>query len=355
MASESSTMRRWQVPAYGGADKLELVTLPLSALVPAGQVRVRVLATTATYTDLLIIRGNYRPAAKPPVTPGYDCVGVVDAVGEGVAAVKPGDRVALMPQGGCMATHVTLPQRLVVPIRDDVAPLDAVSVVLTGVTAYQMLHRSSGGRLSPQARLLVHGCTGGTGAMIVELAKAAGVPAANIFGTCSARNLATASAMGIVAIDYGAGGWDARVLEATGGEGVDLIYDAVMLGGYLTMDWKCLRRGGKLVCYGLTNAAAPGTAPVPSILLAFTRLAAQQKMWSWFNRQEAEFYNVSRRRDAHPDEFAADLAALLDLVAKGTLRPLVGQVWPFEQAKDALAAIEANSHTGKQLIRVADA
>ena len=195
--------KKWAVKAYGGVSNLELMEFPLpdDSQLKDTDVLVKVLATTATYTDQLIIHGNYRPCPPLPCTPGYDCVGVVIKVGKGVTNVAVGDRVASMPQHGCCATHVVLPAHLVIKVRADVIPEQAVSVVLTGVTAYQvmctapfypqrfpfppraslthtpphptqMLHRAFGTeRLGPSTRVLVHACGGGTGAMLVLLAK----------------------------------------------------------------------------------------------------------------------------------------------------------------------------------------
>lgn len=384
--SLSDTMKAWQIPRWGGAELLELVEKPLP--VPAKlEVLVRIQATTATYTDQLVIHGNYQPAIPLPATPGYDCVGVVAAVGPGVTSVKVGDRVAAMPYNGCMATHRILKEQQVVPIRDDVSPEQAVSVVLTGVTAYQMLHRVGGGRLKPDSLILVHGCVGGTGAMIVEVAKAAGVPAGNIYGTCSAKNLPAAAAMGITAFDYSTGVWDVRLRAAlaersqTEGQwqgvgpgqgqaaasgqaasqrtgqgklGLDLVFDAVFLGGYMAKGLSCLRKGGKYIAYGATNSASAGTMPLPTLILTFIRLNLQQKLWSWFDGKEAEFYLIGDRQVAKPDEFAADLRLLVDMVADGRLRPIIGKTWPFEGCRDALLAIQNNVHTGRTVIKVAD-
>lgn len=347
------TASRWQVDAYGGADDLHLCSFPLPPP-PPGFVLVKVLATTATYTDQLILRGNYRPEQVPPVVPGYECVGEVVACGEGASAVRPGDRVAALPQGTCMATHVTLPEALLVKVRPDVPPTQAVCMVLTGVTAYQMLHRCGAGRLTPASTLLVHSCVGGTGSMLVHLAKAAGLRAENIFGTCSARNLPAAHAMGVTAFDYLAEDWSGLVLRATGGRGVDLVFDAVMMGGYYSRGLACMRRGGKYVGYGFTNSSAPGTMPLASVIPLFLRLTLQQKVWSWVTGTEAEFYIVSEHRDAHPEHFAEDLRLLLDMVASGAVQPLVGRVWPFAQAKDALLAIAGGGHQGKQVVQVAE-
>lgn len=350
--------RRWLARTYGGPAALELVDESVPATPPAGAVLVRVLATTATYTDLLILRNSYRPAVTLPATPGYDMVGEVVAVGAGVVRLAAGDRVAAMPQGRCMATHVLLPERLCVKVRADVAPTAAAAVVLTGITAHQLLHRATGGRASaPGAKLLVHACAGGTGAMLVALAKAAGVPAGNIFGTCGARHLPAAAAAGITAFDYRVGGWDEALLRACPA-GVDVVFDSVLLGGYLRRDLRVLRRGGKLLAYGLTNTAAPGQFHLPSAVAAFLRLAWQQRVVSWFTGTEAEFFNVAERRDARPADFEEDITLLMGMLAGP--RPaldvgaVVGRVWRFEEARDALASIEAGAHTGKQVVAVAE-
>jgi NADPH:quinone reductase-like Zn-dependent oxidoreductase len=184
--------QKWAVRAYAGPAALELLTAPLPQLRDS-DVLVRVCATTATYTDLMILAGTYHPLPPLPCTPGYDLIGVVAAVGARVTTVAVGDRVAAMPQAGCAATHVVLPEKLVLKVRADVAPERAVAVVLTGVTAYQLLHRARGvAPLTAASRLLVHGVGGGTGAMLVKLALIARVPAARIFGTCSVKSMGVA-------------------------------------------------------------------------------------------------------------------------------------------------------------------
>jgi NADPH:quinone reductase-like Zn-dependent oxidoreductase len=173
--------RRWEAKKHGGPDGLELVNFQTKQP-SAKEVVVKVFATTATYTDLLIIAGNYRPVFPLPVTPGYDLVGSIKAVGTGVTTLNVGDIVVSMPQNGCMATEVVLPEHLCLKIDSCFDPEKVVSMVLTGVTAHQMLHRVAGKRINSNASILVHGAAGGTGAMIVQLAKLAGVAPGNIYG-----------------------------------------------------------------------------------------------------------------------------------------------------------------------------
>ena len=173
--------RRWEATKHGGPEVLELVKFQMREP-SAKEVVVKVLATTATYTDLLILAGNYRPNFPLPVTPGYDLVGSVKAVGNGVTGLKVGDIVVSMPQHGGMATEVVLPDHLCLKIDSCFDPEKVVSMVLTGVTAHQMLHRVAGKRINSNASILVHGAAGGTGAMIVQLAKLAGLAPTNIYG-----------------------------------------------------------------------------------------------------------------------------------------------------------------------------
>jgi NADPH:quinone reductase-like Zn-dependent oxidoreductase len=351
-----SESRKWAVKSYGPAGNLELLTFPTPGMdqLENNDVLVKVLSTTATYTDQLIIRGNYQPCPPLPCTPGYDCIGVVEKVGKDVKSVKVGDRVASMPQSGCMATHIVLPERLALKVRGDIAPEKAVSVVLTGVTSYQMLHRATGNRLKPESKLLIHACGGGTGAMLVVLAKAAGVPASNIFGTCSDKSMDVARGMGIRAFNYKTQDWVKEVRDATDGQGVDVVFDSVILGSYLGDGLGVLKRGGKYIGYGVTDASAPGSLPLASVIWAFFRLSMQQSIWSWIDGKDAEFFNVATRRDQSPKDFADDLSVLMDLLADDKIDPVIGKIWKFEDCKEALQAIESNTHHGKQVILVSN-
>lgn len=351
-----ATARRWLQRAHGPASTLELAEVPLPAP-KKGEVLVRVLSTCATYTDTLIIQGNYPIKFKLPVTPGYDCVGVVTATGAGVVDLAVGDRIAAMPRNGCATTHLTLRAEQCIKISAAIPPEKASAVVLTGVTAWQMLQREGKAKVRhPLRSVLVHGCAGGTGAMLVQLAKIAGVPL--ILGTCSAKNVAAATASGVhVAMDYAPGDWHTRALAATEGRGVDVVFDAVVLGGYFDKDVAALAPGGRLVAYGVTNSAKPGSFSLWSVLPLFFKMTLRNALWSYRDGKTCTFFSVPAPGEGKADSatFWEDLRALLALVEAGDLEPVIGKVWPLEGFKDALAGIEAGQHTGKQMIHVADA
>ena len=188
--------------------------------------------------------------------------------------------------------------------------------------------------------------------MLVSLAKIAGVR--TIFGTCSARNLQAASARGVQALDYGSD-WEASARQAHP-EGFDLVLDSVVLQGYLEKGLGLLKKGGKYIAYGLTNKAAPGTFSLGRVVLALVfKMGLQEAFWRCCDGKRAEFYNIGDRYQAKPDEYRADLEVLLNLMAQGTLEPLVGRVWKsLDDGREALEAIEAGTHTGKQVVVISE-
>lgn len=139
--------RRVEITAFGGPDVLRLVEGFVLPAPGPEEVRVRVLATGAAFTDVMIRRGKYPDVkAAPPFTPGYDMVGRVDACGPGATRFAIGDRVADLTVTGAYADYLCLPEDRLTAVPDGVAPEPAVAAVLAYVTAYQMLHRLAGAR-----------------------------------------------------------------------------------------------------------------------------------------------------------------------------------------------------------------
>src|SRR5262249_16770701 len=134
---------------------------------------------------------------RVPYTPGWDLVGVVDRLGDGVAGVEPGQSVAALPIHGAYAEHICLPQSELVPVPSGLDPAEAVSLILNYVTAYQMLHRAA--RVNPGRRVLIHGAAGGVGSALMQLGRLAGL---QMYGTCSARGASAVTELGGIPIDY---------------------------------------------------------------------------------------------------------------------------------------------------------
>lgn len=149
----------------------------------AGQVVVAMEATGVSFAEQQMRRGRYYDQPPFPFVPGYDLVGTVLAVGEGVSAALLGKRVAALTKTGGWASHVALTAADVVEVPDGVSPVDAETAVVNGITAWQMLHRKA--RVRAGQTVLVHGANGGVGSILVQLALAAG---AQVIGTASTRH-----------------------------------------------------------------------------------------------------------------------------------------------------------------------
>src|SRR5262245_306386 len=146
------------VTHYGGPDALRVVEEECCEP-KRGEVRVRVLAAGVSLPDVMMREGIHPETPPLPFTPGWDLVGVVDRLGEGVSGLKAGQMVAALPISGAYAEFVCLPQRELVPVPSGLDPAEAVSLILNYVTAYQMLHRSA--KVKTGQRVLIHGAAGG--------------------------------------------------------------------------------------------------------------------------------------------------------------------------------------------------
>ena len=231
------------VTRYGGPDALQV--LEEECPEPKdGEVRVRVLAAGVSLPDLMMREGIHPETPPLPFTPGWDLVGVVDRLGDGVSGIEPGQIVAALPISGAYAEFVCLPQRELVLVPSGLDPAEAVSLVLNYVTAYQMLHRS--GKVKPGQRVLIHGAAGGVGTALLQLGRLAGL---EMYGTCSARDAPSVSNLGGIPIDYQHQDFVTEIHRQTG-EGVDVVFDSIG-GSHIWRSRKALHPGGRVVAYGL--------------------------------------------------------------------------------------------------------
>jgi NADPH:quinone reductase-like Zn-dependent oxidoreductase len=200
------------IAQFGGPEVLEMAQQPTVPEPGPGEVRIKVLAAGTGFTDTMIRRGRYPDFKGPlPFTPGYEIVGIVEAIGAGVAMPRVGQIVADLCVVGGYAQYAIRPARLLVPVPDGIDPAEAVCMPLAYLTAFQMLTRYR--NLSPGATVLVIGASGTVGTALLDLSRHLGLKA---IGTCSAANLQVVERFGAMAIDYRAGDVVARVRRLTG-------------------------------------------------------------------------------------------------------------------------------------------
>src|SRR6476659_10604595 len=232
-------MKRVVIDHYGGPEVLMVVEDETPRPGP-GEVRVSVLASGFSFTDAQIRAGTYLGGPKPPFTPGYELVGVVEEPGPGCSRLRVGDRVGALMVWGANAELVCIPEKYAVEVPEDLDPAEVVSLIFPYMTAYQMLHRAA--RVTSGERLLMHGAAGRVGTAVLELGAQAGL---RLYGTASAGDRPAVERLGAVAIDYRNEDFVARVRELTG-DGVDVVLDGI--GGPVSLRAvRALRRGIALV------------------------------------------------------------------------------------------------------------
>ena len=242
--------RRIVVTHYGGPDELRVVEEECPEP-KQGEVRVRVLAAGVCLPDVMMREGIHPETPPVPFTPGWDLVGVVDRLGEGVSGIEPGQIVAALPITGAYAQFVCLPLAELVPVPAGLDAAESVSLVLNYITAYQMLHRSA--HVKPGQRALIHGAAGGVGSALLQLGRLAEL---EMYGTCSSRGASAVSDLGAIPIDYQHQDFVEEIHRLTS-EGVDVVFDGIG-GTHMWRSRKALHPGGKVVVYGLTSSLRGG-------------------------------------------------------------------------------------------------
>jgi len=331
---------RVRLNAFGGLETLELETVADLPEPREGEVRVRVLVTSAAFTDVMIRKGMYPDVTEtPPFSPGYDMVGVVDEAGPGASRLRPGDRVADLTTIGAYSEYLCLPEDRLTPVPAGVSDVDALGMILSAVTPYQMLTRVA--KMRAGQTLLIHGAGGAVGTAMLQLARDAGIAA---FGTDVTTKHDLIRSLGGTPLDADA---SRAALRAAVGEGVDVAFDP--LGGEsLSRSLHALKPGGMLVAFGFQNEVLGRGGSIP---LDFVKL----KVWDWLpNGHATAFYSIGAMRRAHPDWFRADLARLLEMLAEGRLDPVVAEVLPLSQVSEAHRRVEAGEVSGKLVLRIGE-
>ena len=336
--------KRVVVTRYDGPEVITAIEedVPTPA---AGEVRVKVLAAGVSLPDVLAREGVHPETPRVPYTPGWDLVGTVDQIGEGVTGFEPRQTVAAMPIHGCYAQYVCVPQRKLVPVPAGLDAAEAVAVVLNYVTAYQMLHRSAKAR--PGQLMLIHGASGGVGSAMLQLAKLAGV---EMYGTCSAQAAAVVRELGGIPIDYRNADFVKEVHRLTG-VGLDAVFDGIG-GDNLWRSRDALREGGRVVTYGFQSKMRGGRTASGSEGRHPIRESAELGWFvlrNWFKpgRKSMVPYSIQWLMRFKPAWFRHDLLTLLDLLEQGKIKPLIAQRLPLEEARRAHEMLGAGGVLGK--------
>jgi NADPH2:quinone reductase len=315
--------------AFGGPEVLAWRDLPDPPPPAAGEVQVRIRARGVQYVDVLMLAGKYQFRPEPPFIPGNEGAGEVVAVGPGVTRFKPGDVVICRQRLGAMAQLGNARETDCEPLPVGLSLEQAAVFRNAYMTAYHALLQR--GRLRAGEKVLIHGAAGGIGIPAIQIAKHFG---AMVIATASTEEKRA------VCLEEGADhaiayqdGFRDRVMELTGGYGVDIVYDPVN-GPTFEESLRCLAWGGRILILGFL-----GGPP-----------AAARSNYLLIKGIEAIGVRLGGVYEQRPDLGAAANRALLDLAAAGKIRPRIWRSFPLERAAEAFQAVIDRKVIGKAVL-----
>jgi len=322
----------------GGPETLKLTEMEAPAP-KKKQVRIRVRAAGLNFPDTLIIKDMYQMKPPRPFAPGGEIAGEIEALGEGVEGLSVGDRVLAMSGFGGFATHLCIDAARVMKIPDAMPFDEASCLVLTYGTSHHALKNRA--EIQPGESLLILGAAGGVGAAAIELGKAAG---ARVIAAVSSEEKAQfcrelgADETLIYTRDMddrdAQKAFSAKIKELAGGDGVDVVYDAVG-GAYAEPAVRALAWKGRFLVVGFP-------AGIPKIPLNLTLLKGTQIV--------GVFWGAHTLRE--PEMHAENMAELFAMYKDGKIKPRISARFPLEKAADALNLMMDRKVLGKVVLDV---
>ena len=317
---------------FGGPDGFAVVERPVPEP-GAGEVLVRVLAASVQFTDIMLRKGQYPDLKeKPPLVLGYDLVGEVVKLGRGVTSPSVGQRVADLTMIGSYAQYRTLKAGQVAIVDAALDPAEATTLVLSWMTAYQLLHRDA--RVRKGQKLLVIGAAGAVGQALVLLGKLAGC---ELWGAARARHADLVRALGAIHVDS-----DQADFRQVLPEGFDVVFDGIGEQGF-SRTWRAVGPNGHLAAFGVSAGIQRN---VSMALVGFWFM----KLW-WWNTfsggRSTSFFSITSVRKKHPDWFVVDLGQLFGMLKRGEIKPRVAERIALDAVADAHSRIERGGLEGK--------
>ena len=325
-------MRAVLIDQPGGADRLYLGDHPTPS--PAtDELLVRVRATALNRADLLQREGKYPPPEGASPILGLEMAGVVEETGTDVRGWESGDRVCALLPGGGYAEYATIPHPLAMAVPDGRSFEEAAAIPEVFLTAFQALHWI--GRMAAGDNVLIHAGASGVGTAAIQLVKAAG---GRPMVTASAPKLDRCRALGAdVAVDYQTEDFAARVHEATGGRGADVILDFIG-APYFEKNIEALALDGRLVLLALLGGGKVEQLNLGALLKKRASLLATTL------RARPLDYKI-RLTQAFAEK-------VLPRFADGALHPVIDRVYDWTDVRAAHERMEANANVGKIVLKI---
>ncbi|XP_061567511.1 synaptic vesicle membrane protein VAT-1 homolog [Cololabis saira] len=341
---DTFSYRSLVLTGYGGYDKVKLQVKKGKPALKAGEVQVQVKACGLNFADLMARQGLYERLPSPPVTPGMECSGVVEAVGEEVTDRKVGDKVMVLNRFGLWQEVVVVPAGHTFLMPEGMTFEEAAALPVNYITAYMMLFDF--GNLRPNQSVLIHAAAGGVGIAATQLCKT--VKDVTVFGTASASKHETISAGGVThTIDYRTKDYVEEVRKISP-KGLDVILDP--LGGSDTHKaYNLLKPMGKLITYGAAN------------MLAGQRKNLIAVAKNWYHQFSIHTLSLIQGNksvcgfhlgylDGEMELISQAMNTILDLYKQEKIKPRIDSTWHLEQVGDAMRKMQERNNIGKVIL-----
>ena len=319
-------MNVWQCENPTGVEALRWVNLPTPQPAP-GEVLIRIQAASLNFPDLLIVQNKYQMKPELPFVPGSEFAGIIEAVGEGVNHLKPGQSVACLKGTGGFGTHTLAPAKLCLPLPSDFDPVDAAAFIMIYATSYHALIDRA--ELKPGETVFILGAAGGVGTSAIQIAKAAG--ARVIAAASSAEKCDLCSKLGAdETINYSDGSFREKLKAMTDGKGPDVIYDPVG-GEYSEPALRSIAWRGRYLVVGFASG------PIPSIPLNLALLKGASIVgvfWGEFARRESA-------------NNTAMMTKLIEWYSEKKIKPVIDCTMPMSQLQEAYSRMNQRLVMGK--------
>ena len=322
-------MFAWLCKDLVGVDGLTWTELPTPVPKP-GEVLVEIKAASLNFPDSLIVQGKYQVKPALPFVPGAEFAGVVQAVGDGVTRLKPGQHVACFSLLGGFATHVVVDASICLPLPDSFNQVDAAAFTTIYATSHHAL--IDRGQLKAGETVLVLGAAGGVGTSAIQITKLMGAKV--IAAASTDEKCAFCKSLGADAtINYSQEDLREALKRLTGGKGPDVVYDPV--GGDTTEPaFRSIAWRGRYLVVGFASG------PIPSLPLNLMLLKGAAVV--------GVFYGESAKRE--PEASQKMMAELVRWYAQGRIKPAIDRTMPMAELKAAFALLGARGVLGKLVL-----
>ncbi len=330
-------MRVVVITKHGGPGVLEVQERPDPVAGP-GEVRIDVAAAGVNFADVMARLGLYADAPKTPCVVGYEVAGTILELGEGVQGLSPGQRVMAGTKFGGYASQVVVPAGNVLDLPEELTFEQGASIQVNYTTAWTALLEY--GNLKAGQRVLIHSAGGGVGIAATQIAKRYG---AEVYGTASPGKHARCVELGVDhAVDYTRAGWEKGLPR------FDIVLDAVG-GKSFRLSYSLLRPGGRLVAYGASAVVSGQRRNLVTALRTVARMPRFNLIKQMSESKSVIGLNMLSLWEERGTLEQA-LAPLRELLADGTVKPVVAGEFSFEDAGAAQTMITERRNVGKVVL-----